>query len=171
MTWYMEQKEYRDIVEGRAPAYFEQEFAFWEEVRQYGVENLIIRQQVNLYRQYLHPIGDPYTLVEDLAPKVGGDRAGISLIQKMQKRLGYRIGLYTNYTLIPPLSYRSWDEDLVCLRPDGQWKIGSLASYLLKPSRARELQQRFNSKLKAKFNPTASYAYLYNCRPGWACPA
>ena len=167
--WYMTQATYDAIREGKQPGYYEQEFDFWKKVHDYGVRNLLIRRHVALWRQYLPMNGDPYTLVTTSDPRCGGDDKLAEWIRKIQEQLGYCIGLYSNYTLISPLSYDVWDENLVTLNSNGERVDGSLSNFMLKPSRALPLQEQFATALKRKFNPTCSYQDQITTRPIWGC--
>lgn len=157
--WYVSEMPY--------PGYYDEEFAFWHKLRQYGVERINLRQHVSLYRQYVNRNGDPYTMVTDTEPGLGGDEKLAAHIRRTQRELGYDFGLYTNYTLISPLN-RVWDENLLALSSDGQWRYGSVNAAMVKPGAMLRLQQQFNPQLKRKFDPRVSYADQFTCRPAWA---
>jgi len=157
--WYVSKVPY--------PSYYDEEAAFWEKMRQYGMENLFIRFHGNFYRSYVNFDGGPTTLILDTDPQIGGDAKCVRMIDKLQDELGYRVGFYTDYTLINPLAYSVWDENLLTLTPEGEWRYGTLDAAQLKVSRILSLQQRFSNGLRKKFHLKCSYLDQYTCPPLW----
>lgn len=150
------------------PTFCDEEYAFYEKLHHYGIRNLFIRNHVNLYRMY-SPLrrGEPMTCTTDIVEGIGGQAKVAELFGKTQNALGYRVGLYTNYTLVFPTALEMWDENLAALTPEGNWRYGSVNCTQLKNSRILEMQKRFNTELKRIFNPTVSYLDQYNCPPLW----
>jgi len=154
---------------GEQPPYYEQEFCFWEGLHDYGVRNLLIRRHCAIWRQYLPMNGDPYTFVTTTDPRCCGDDAWARCVHRIQNELGHRVGLYTNYTIISPLSYDIWSENLVCFDSNDEWKTGSLSTAMAKVSQVLPLQQRFARELKQKYGVSCSYQDQITCRGFWGC--
>ena len=167
--WYMSQATFEAIGKGEQPPYYEQEFAFWQRLHTFGVRGLLIRRHCAIWRQYLPMDGDPYTFVASTDPRCGGDEAWARCVQRTQNELGYRVGLYTNYTIVGPLSYDIWNENLVCLDPSDEWKTGSLSTAMAKVSQILPLQQQFGRELKHRFGVSCSYQDQITCRGYWGC--
>ncbi|MBT3379590.1 MAG: LamG domain-containing protein [Lentisphaerae bacterium] len=167
--WYMSRKTYDAIQTGGQPPYYEQETAFWQTLHEYGVRDLFIRRHCAIWRQYMPMNGDPYTFVATTDPRGGGDGACAAHIHQLRDELGYRVGFYTNYTIISPLSYDIWHEDLVCRDSNWEWQTGSLSTAMAKPSRVLPLQRQFAGDLKNRFGVSCSYQDQITCRPFWGC--
>ena len=63
--------------------------------------------------------GESFTFREAAAPGKGGDEA-LKQYVAAQRSLGWRSGLYTNYTDFAPVN-AYWDTDRVMRRSDGNW--------------------------------------------------
>ncbi len=147
--------------------FFERELAMWEEMHAFGARKLNIRYHGDLFRVYKPRInGDPITFIEDIEPLIGGDAGLVRLFSGFGK-LGFRGGLYTDHTLLSPLSYDVWDEDYLTQNAQKDWVYGSGGHLQVKNSRMRELQKRYNQIFKKKFNPTCGYLDQLTCPPPW----
>lgn len=150
--------------------YFDRELDFWKKTHAYGVNKLNIRFHVNLYRMYTpRRNGDAMTFIRDriIEPGIGGDDALRTFFDAL-KKMDYKVGLYMNHTLLAPLSYDAWDEDLLTLTPeDGDWTYGSGEILQVKNSRMLELQKKYNKIYRNKFQPNCSYLDQLTCPPPW----
>jgi len=171
--WPLDRKAYQDILDGKAPPYFEQLFAFWARMKRYGVDDLLVHFRINSFHPGPHQSetieGEPESSYFEADPLLGGDEAVREFVRKIEGELGYTAVPYTNYTIMYPLNYRYWDENLIALWPDGAWKYGAGPSFLIKPSRTLAREEFFDTRLKEKFGFRASYADQYTARAPWAC--
>jgi len=172
-SWDLDAKAYADIVAGKAPPYYEQLYSFWEKMKQYGVDDLAVHFRIAVFQPGVHQSdtddGFPESSYVDEDPLLGGNAAVKEFVRKMEGNLGYSAIPYTNYTITSPLNYRYWDENKIALYPDGQWKFGSGPALLIKPARALECEEYFDTRLKKEYNVSASYADQYTARPPWEC--
>jgi hypothetical protein len=168
-TWYMTPDEYEATRTGREPSYFEQESAFFRTLHGYGVRDLLVRRHTDIWRQYLPMDGDPYTFITAIDPRCGGDAGFAEHVRRLRQELGYRVGLYTNYTIVSPLTYGLWSENLVCLDSNDEWQTGSLSTAMAKVSQVLPLQRDLARTLKRTFGVSCSYQDQITCRPFWGC--
>ena len=123
--------------------------------RKYGVEKVAIRYHENTWRD----AGESYTFRVDAAPKRGGDD-GLRRFVKAVQDLGWRVGLYTNYTDYAPVnSY--WNEDWVARHPNGDWMRAWMRCYAPKPMRAVEMEAKLAPQIQAKFGENHSYCDVH----------
>ena len=148
--------------------YFDEEFAQWQECRDYGMENLFVRLHGNVSRMY-HPrrTGSPSGFIESFTvPEIGGDKKMAEFFDRM-KKLDYRIGIYTDPMVLSPLARDAWDLDMLNLDPNGNWLYSSGNSKQTKVTRQVILQKKFNNIYKKKFAPTCAYIDQITCPPCW----
>lgn len=147
--------------------FFDRELAMWQEMHALGARKLNVRYHGDLFRVYVpRRNGDPITFIEDIEPLIGGDEGLVKLFTGLGA-LGFRAGLYTDHTLLSPLSYDAWDEDYLTLNVKRDWVYGSSGHHQVKNSRMRNLQKHYNQIFKKKFNPTCSYLDQLTCPPPW----
>ena len=123
--------------------------------RTYGVEKIAIRYHEDTWRD----TGESYTFRVDAAPKRGGDKALRNLVKTVQG-LGWRVGLYTNYTDFAPVN-AYWNEDWVSRHPNGDWMRAWMRCYAPKPMRAVEMQAKLAPQIQAKFGEDHSYCDVH----------
>lgn len=158
-AWYLDKYPY--------PNYFQEESAMWTKLQAYGVDKVNVRFHGNLHRMYTpRRNGDPITFIKDIDPGIGGDAGLRKLFESMQNS-GYRVGLYTDHTLLSPLSYETWSEDYLTLSSVGEWTYGSDGHLQVKNSRMLELQKKYNKIFRDKFNPDCAYLDQLTCPPPW----
>lgn len=146
---------------GGGAADYDSEFAFWKHLNSYGVDHLTIRLHADFWRSR-----ESFTLKDQAAPAKGGDEVAKRYLHNVSS-LGYRVGLYTDYLLISPLS-EAWNPDMAALGSDGDRAEQAFATYFLKPSRAAELEAEWAPRIHAKFNTSASYCdQLTQANPSW----
>jgi len=140
---------------------YDNEFAFWKRLKSYGVDHLTIRFHADFWRTR-----ESFTLKDQAAPAKGGDEVAKRYLKRV-RGLGYRVGLYTDYLLISPLS-ESWDPDMAALTPEGDRAEQAFATYFVKPTRAAELQAHWAPRLHEKFGTSASYCdQMTQANPSW----
>lgn len=128
----------------------------------YGITNLIQCNHEITWRDH----GESFTLRTRAAPGKGGDEA-LERYIRHQKSLGWRAGLYTNYTDMAPVN-EHWNEDSVQRLPDGDWRAAWPRNYALKPSRAVELDAELAPQVQKKFATNAAYTDVQTAVAPWA---
>ena len=120
--------------------------------------------------------GESFTFRTRAAPRKGGDEGQADYARKIHA-LGFRYGIYNNYTDFAPVN-EHWDEDHVTRTPDGQWQTAWARCYNPKPSRAVEVEARLAPIIQEKFHLDTAYCDVHTAvRPGPtaistpACPA
>ncbi|MBE6366745.1 MAG: LamG domain-containing protein [Lentisphaerae bacterium] len=149
-------------------SYFDEEFAQWQEAKDYGMEKLNVRLHGNINRMY-HPRrdGGPSTFIKSFTePQIGGDAKLAEFFERMRK-LDYRIGIYTDHMLLNPVARDAWDPDMLNLDSNGNWLYSSGNCKQTKMSRMVDLQKKFNALYKDMFKPTCAYLDQITCPPCW----
>jgi len=148
--------------------YFEEEFAQWQEAKDYGLEKLNVRLHGNINRMYYpRRSGGPSTFIKSFTePEIGGDAKLAEFFAKMRK-LNYRIGIYTDHMLLNPVARDAWDLDMLNLDSNGNWLYSSGNCKQTKMSRMVALQKKFNALYREMFKPTCAYLDQVTCPPCW----
>ncbi len=131
-------------------------------LRSYGIDMLTQCNHEITWRDG----GESLTLRTKAAPGKGGDEALKKYVAD-QKSLGWRSGLYTNYTDFAPVN-EHWDEDYVQRTPEGEWRPAWPRNYALKPSRAVELDAKLAPQVQKKFGSNAAYTDVQTAVAPWA---
>lgn len=108
--------------------------------------------------------GESFTLRDKPADSIGADR--LAEYSAFVRGLGYRFGTYTNYTDFAPVN-ANWDEDAVCLNPDGTWKRAWPRCYTLKPLRAAEFEAYYAPRINALYGTNAQYCDVHTAFKPW----
>ncbi len=148
--------------------YFEEEFAQWQECKDYGMEKINVRLHGNINRMY-HPrrSGGPATFIKSFTePEIGGDKKLAEFFGRMRD-IDYRIGIYTDHMLLNPIARDAWDLDMLNLDSNGNWLYSSGNSKQTKMSRMVALQKKFNALYREMFKPTCAYLDQVTCPPCW----
>jgi hypothetical protein len=131
------------------------EIAEAELFRKYGCEKISIRFHEDTWRDE----GESFTFRLNPAPKKGGDE-GLKNFVSAIKAVGWRIGLYTNYTDYAPVnSY--WNEDWVNRLPNGDWQRSWMRCYAPKPMIAVQMEALLAPQINAKFGENHSYCDVH----------
>ncbi len=149
------------------PDYFPRAFEMLRQLHRYGVRNLIVRDHGTLNRQY-SPKRRGDGMVTEILPDIGGDAACAEYLRRATDELGYRMGLYSNYTLLHTNNPAEFTHDRFTLDVDGNPRYGSGATLMTKYACLREIQRQVNGILKSKFKLTCTYPDQYTCRAPWA---
>jgi len=131
------------------------EIADAKRLRDRGCEKVTVRYHEDSWRD----AGESFTFRTQAAPGRGGDAALRAFVASVQA-LGWRVGLYTNYTDYAPVN-ALWDEDWVTRNPDGSWMGAWCRCYAPKPMRAVEAQARLAPQIQAKFGENHSYCDVH----------
>lgn len=139
----------------RAGADHAAELADAKRLRDRGCERVTVRYHEDSWRD----AGESFTFRTQAAPGRGGDAALRAFVGSVQA-LGWRVGLYTNYTDYAPVN-ALWDEDWVTRTPDGGWLGAWCRCYAPKPMRAVEAQARLAPQINAKYGENHSYCDVH----------
>ncbi len=124
-------------------------------LRERGCEKVTVRYHEESWRDG----GESFTFRTQAAPGRGGDAALKAFVGAVQA-LGWRVGLYTNYTDYAPVN-ALWDEDWVTRTPSGDWLGAWCRCYAPKPMRAVEAEARLAPQIHAKFGENHSYCDVH----------
>ncbi len=138
------------------------DYAFWKKVARYGMTKVAITDHETGWRDG----GESFTLRTRAAPKKGGD-AGQADYARRIRALGFRYGIYNNYTDFAPVN-EFWDADYVTRLPDNQWQPAWARCYNLKPARAVELEARLAPIIQDKFQLDTAYCDVHTAVTPWA---
>jgi hypothetical protein len=137
------------------------DYAGWAERARLGMSNILITDHETGWRDG----GESFTLRTRTAPGRGGDESQAWYAKAIQD-LGYRYGIYNNYTDFAPVN-EHWDEDFVSRVADAQWRPAWPRCYHLKPSRAVELEARLSPIIQEKFHLSTAYCDVHTAVQPW----
>lgn len=139
----------------------EKDYAIWEERARYGMTKVVITDHETGWRDG----GESFTFRTRAAPKKGGDPAQAEYSRKLHA-LGYRYGIYNNYTDFAPVN-EYWDEDMVTRTPDGNWRTAWPRCYNPKPARAVEFEAKLTPIIQEKFKLSTAYCDVHTAVTPW----
>ena len=149
--------------------YFKKSYDQWALYHRYGLRNLFIRDHQTLTRQYSPKRRGGYDgMADTILPDIGGDAAAAEYFQKCNDILNYRMGLYSNFTLLPSVGSPETTMDKMTLNSDRDTRYGSVSSKMCKYAYILDIQKRVNAELKRKFKLRCTYPDQYTCRAPWA---
>ncbi|MCY2991475.1 MAG: hypothetical protein NTY19_26910 [Planctomycetota bacterium] len=138
------------------------DYALWKQVARYGMSQILITDHETGWRDG----GESFTLRTRAAPGKGGDQGQADYGRQIHA-LGFRYGIYNNYTDFAPVN-EHWDEDFVTRLSDGQWHPAWPRCYNLKPARAVELEARLAPIIQQKFQLDTAYCDVHTAVTPWA---
>ncbi len=147
--------------ESWGPANYEQEHERSKKLRAYGIEMLTQCNHEITWRDG----GESFTFREKAAPGKGGDEA-LKKYVAAQRSLGWRSGLYTNYTDFAPVN-AYWDADRVMRRPDGNLTTAWARCYSPKALFAVEMDHKLAPLIQSKYNTNAAYTDVHTSVSPW----
>jgi len=147
--------------ESWGPGDYEKERQRSRMLRSYGIEKLIQCNHEISWRDG----GESFTLRTKAAPQKGGDEA-LKRYVAAQKSLGWRSGLYTNYTDFAPVN-EYWDADRVQRTPENEWRPAWPRNYALKPSRAVEFDRKLAPLIQEKYGSDSAYTDVHTAVAPW----
>lgn len=150
--------------------YFDRSYLRMKMLHDYGIRNLFHRDHQSLSRQYSPKRrGGFESMITEILPDLqGGDAGAIPYFEKCVRELGYRMGLYSNYTLLDPTNPNEMDASKVTLDSNGDPRYGSGDARMFKYAYILECQKRLNALLKKKYTLTCSYPDQFTCRAPWS---
>ncbi|MGQ9761971.1 MAG: hypothetical protein ACUVQH_08675 [Thermogutta sp.] len=139
----------------------EEDYALWKRVARYGMTKIVVTDHETGWRDG----GESFTFRTRAAPGKGGDEGQKWYAQKMHE-LGFRYGIYNNYTDYAPVN-EYWDEDCVTRLPDGNWRQAWARCYNPKPARAVEFEARLAPLIQEKFHLSTAYCDVHTFMRPW----
>ena len=147
--------------ESWGPENYEREHERSQKLRAYGIERLTQCNHEITWRDG----GESFTFRESAAPGKGGDEA-LQKYVAAQRSLGWRSGLYTNYTDFASVN-TYWGTDRVMRRPDGNLVTAWPRCYSPKALFAVEMDRRLAPLIQSKFGTDAAYTDVHTSVSPW----
>jgi len=147
--------------ESWGPQNYQREHERSAKLRAYGIEMLTQCNHEITWRDE----GESFTFRENAAPGKGGDEA-LKLYIAQQRSLGWREGLYTNYTDFAPVN-AYWSTDRVMRDPSGNLRTAWARCYAPKALFAVEMDRRLAPLIQKKFNTNAAYTDVHTSVSPW----
>jgi hypothetical protein len=147
--------------ESWGPADYKKEQERSKKLRAYGIELLTQCNHEITWRDS----GESFTFREAAAPGKGGDEA-LQQYVAQQRSLGWRSGLYTNYTDFAPVN-AWWDIDRVMRRSDGNLVTAWPRCYSPKALFSVEADRKLASLIQKKFGTNAAYTDVHTSVSPW----
>jgi len=139
----------------------ERDYEFWKGIARYGMTKVVITDHETGWRDG----GESFTFRTRTAPKKGGDESQKEYSRKL-RALGFRYGIYNNYTDFAPVN-EHWDEDLVNRLPNGDWMPAWSRCYAPKPTRAVEFEAKLTPTIQEKFRLSTAYCDVHTATTPW----
>ncbi|MCU0871958.1 MAG: hypothetical protein MUE50_06395 [Pirellulaceae bacterium] len=140
----------------------ERDYAQWQRVARYGMTKIALTDHETGWRDG----GESFTFRTRAAPGKGGDESQADYARKV-RALGFRYGIYNNYTDFAPVN-EFWHEDLVSRLADGQWRTAWPRCYNPKPARAVEYEARLAPIIQQKFQLDTAYCDVHTAVRPWS---
>jgi hypothetical protein len=138
------------------------DYAQWRRVARYGLSKILITDHETGWRDG----GESFTFRTKAAPGRGGDESQAQYSRNI-RNLGFRYGIYNNYTDYAPVN-EFWDEDCVTRLSNGDWRTAWARCYNPKPSRAVEFEARLAPIIQKKFRLNTAYCDVHTAVTPWA---
>ncbi|HID21921.1 MAG TPA: hypothetical protein EYP14_05915, partial [Planctomycetaceae bacterium] len=136
----------------------------WRQMKRLGMDKIIVKHHAHTWSDHSGQGNEPFVQRLKAARNIPGGDAALADYIRQVKALGYQYFLYTDYCIFGPVCAH-FDEGLVSLSPNGQWKPGWYQYYALTPLMAPVLAARLAPQLKAKYGLTGSYCDQHTCPP------
>lgn len=139
-----------------------QDYALWKQLARYGMTKVVITDHETGWRDG----GESFTFRTRAAPGKGGDVGQAEYARKV-RALGFRYGIYNNYTDFAPVN-EFWHEDMVTRLSDGNWQTAWPRCYNPKPARAVEFEARLAPIIQEKFRLDTAYCDVHTAVRPWS---
>ncbi|NLS97090.1 MAG: hypothetical protein GXX96_33555 [Planctomycetaceae bacterium] len=136
--------------------------AFWRRVARFGMTEIVVTDHEVGWRDG----GESFTLRTRAAPGKGGDE-GQAEYSRIMRGLGLRYGIYNNYRDFAPVN-EHWDPHGVVRESDGQLQPAWARCYVLKPTRAVELESHLSPIIQQKFQLDTAYCDVHTAVTPWS---
>jgi len=140
----------------------QRDYEFWKKAARYGMTQVVITDHETGWRDG----GESFTMRTRAAPGKGGDEGQAEYARKI-RALGFRYGIYNNYTDYAPVN-EHWDEDYVTRTPENQWQSAWARCYNPKPARAVEIEARLAPIIQEKFQLDTAYCDVHTAVSPWS---
>ncbi|GAB4136228.1 MAG: hypothetical protein Kow0040_22130 [Thermogutta sp.] len=140
----------------------EKDYALWKQLARYGMTKVVITDHETGWRDG----GESFTFRTRAAPGKGGDEGQAEYARKV-RALGFRYGIYNNYTDFAPVN-EFWHEDMVTRLSDGNWQTAWPRCYNPKPARAVEFEARLAPIIQQKFQLDTAYCDVHTAVRPWS---
>jgi hypothetical protein len=147
--------------ESWGPNNYQREHERSKKLRAYGIERLTQCNHEITWRDG----GESFTFRENAAPGKGGDNALVDYVAA-QRALGWRSGLYTNYTDFAPVN-AYWGTDRVMRRPDNNLVTAWPRCYSPKALFAVEADRKLAPLVQRKYGTNAAYTDVHTSVSPW----
>jgi hypothetical protein len=137
------------------------DYNYWRDVARFGMTKIVITDHETGWRDD----GESFTFRTRAAPKKGGDPGQAEYARKI-RALGFRYGIYNNYTDYAPVN-EFWNEDMVTRQSDDQWREAWPRCYNPKPTRAVEYEARLAPIIQQKFHLDTAYCDVHTAVAPW----
>jgi hypothetical protein len=158
-SWRQEAAEYLVCHHGATER--EVDYAHWKKLKRYGMEKILVLDHEVGWRN----TAESFTFRTVPAPGKGGDEGQRKYARQMRD-LGYRYGLYNNYTDFAPVN-EYWDEDMISRLPDGQWQTAWFRCYAPKPARIADFEKKLTPVIQEKFQLRSAYCDVHTAVTPW----
>jgi hypothetical protein len=137
------------------------DYALWKKHARYGMAKILITD---------HEVGwrdgeESFTFRTKAAPKKGGDEGQADYSRKIHA-LGFRYGIYNNYTDYAPVN-GFWDENHVTRLSNGEWRHAWRRCYNPKPAWAVEMEAQLAPIIQQKFHLDTAYCDVHTAVTPW----
>ena len=139
----------------------DRDYQIWERTARYGMTKIVITDHETGWRDG----GESFTFRTKTAPKKGGDPSQAEYSKKLHA-LGFRYGIYNNYTDYSPVN-EHWSEDMVNRLPNGDWQPAWARCYGPKPTRAVEYEAKLTPEIQRKFKLSTAYCDVHTAVTPW----
>lgn len=145
---------------------YQQWLKTWRLYKEHGIDYIQMVQHEDAWSDADTACQGPqeFTMTLDAAPEIG-DAQLINYCKEVRK-LGWLIGLYSNYTDYSMLG-KSWDERNVTRLSNGEWKRVWPPDFNIKPLKAIEMQAYYAPRIVEKFGTNTVYCDVHTCIPPW----
>lgn len=140
----------------------EQDYAYWKNIADYGMTKVVITDHETGWRDG----GESFTFRTKTAPGRGGDASQKEYAERLHA-LGFRYGIYNNYTDFAPVN-EFWHDDMVTRQPDGNLNPAWARCYNPKPARAVEYEARLAPIIQEKFHLSTAYCDVHTAVHPWS---
>jgi len=138
------------------------DYELFKNVARYGMTKVVITDHETGWRDG----GESFTFRTRAAPGKGGDEGQAEYARKI-RALGFRYGIYNNYTDFAPVN-EHWHEDMVTRLADGNWQTAWPRCYNPKPARAVEYEARLAPIIQRKFQLDTAYCDVHTAVTPWS---
>jgi hypothetical protein len=139
----------------------DQDYALWKRVARYGMTKIALTDHETGWRDG----GESFTFRTRAAPGRGGDPGQVDYARNI-RALGFRYGIYNNYTDFAPVN-EHWHEDMVTRTSSGEWRSAWARCYNPKPARAVEYEARLAPVIQQKFQLDTAYCDVHTAVRPW----